>query len=156
MENLPGNQVAEPVSPQKIKRRRQVLIFLFCIAIALVLWFLNALENRYQTDINHPVRFINLPDDYVLLSPLPRKLALEVEGLGFSILKHNWNLSKDPLIIDFREIKPLLPRNPVAFTDTVDLQRFAGSFSDVLGDLTVTGFRFSKLVLEMSSKNEPQ
>lgn len=152
MESQPGNQVAEQESHRNIKRRRQVLILLFCVVIASVLWFLRALENRYDTEITHPVEYVNLPENYVLLQPLPRKLTLEVEGLGFSILRHNWDFSKDPLIVDFHDINLAVPRKPSVFRDTVQLSPFAGPFSVALGDLKVTGFKQQQLLLDMAPK----
>jgi hypothetical protein len=149
-----GMNVPEPASPQRKRRRRQVAIFLFCILIAMVLWFLRALENNYETQINHPVRFTNLPDDYVLLRPLPRKITLDVEALGFSILKHNWNFSKTPLTIDFRELKPVMPRKKAGFKDTVNLSRFADPFTHALVDIKVKGVKPEKLVLEMAPRQK--
>jgi hypothetical protein len=152
MEDQPGNQVAEQVSHQKRSRRRQVLIMLFCIIIATILWFLRALENRYQTEITHPVQYSNLPDNYVLLEPLPRRLTLEVEGLGFSILKHNWNFSKAPLMVDFKELKLTIPRKPSNFRDTIQMSRLAEPFSAALGDLKVTGFKQQQLIIDLAPK----
>lgn len=152
MEGQPGNQVAVQESHQNIKRRRQVLIMLFCIVIATVLWFLRALENRYDTEITHPVQYVNLPDNYVLLQPLPRRLTLQVEGLGFSILRHNWDFSKEPLLVDFEDMNLAIPRKSSVFSDTIQMNRFAGSFSVALGDLKVTGFRQQKIVLDMAPK----
>jgi hypothetical protein len=152
MKDHPGNQVAEPVSHQKIKRRRQLLIMLFCITIATALWFLRALENQYQTEITHPVQYINLPENYVLLQPLPRRLTLKVEGLGFSILRHNWDFSKDPLIVDFTDIRLAIPRKAATFRDTVQMDRFIEPFSVALGDLKVTGFKQQQLFLDMAPK----
>jgi hypothetical protein len=149
-----GMIISEPASPQRKKRRRQVAIFLFCILIAMVLWFLRALENTYETQINHPVRYTNLPDDYVLLRPLPRKITLEVEALGFSILKHNWNFSKTPLTIDFRELKPVMPRKKTGFKDTVNLTRFEANFSHDLVDIRVKGVKPESLILEMAPRQK--
>ena len=152
MEGQPGNQVAEQESHRNTKRRRQFVIMLFCMVIATVLWFLRALENRYETEITHPVQYLNLPENYVLLQPLPRKLTLVVEGLGFSILRHNWDFSKDPLLIDFENIKLGVPKKSSVFRDTIQMNRFAGNFSVALGDLKVTGFRQQKLVVDMAPK----
>lgn len=152
MNPTPGNPESVPANPGKKRKRRQVSILLFCIMIATVLWFLRALENTYQTQINHPVRFTNLPDDYVLLHPLPNRLALDVEALGFSVLKHNWNFSKTPLTIDFKDLKPVMPRKKASFRDTVSLNGFAKNFSESLGDISVTGIQPDFLILDLAPK----
>jgi hypothetical protein len=147
-----GNPESEPVNPGKKRKRRQVSVLLFCILIATVLWFLRALENKYETQINHPVRFTNLPDDYVLLHPLPNRVSLDVEALGFSILKHNWNFSKTPLTIDFKDLKPVMPRKKSEFRDTVSLKGFEKNFSEFFGDISVNGIHPDFLILDLSPK----
>ncbi|HBB93612.1 MAG: hypothetical protein A2X22_05335 [Bacteroidetes bacterium GWF2_49_14] len=152
MNAAPGNPESEPANPGRKRKRRQVSILLFCIMIATALWFLRALENTYETQINHPVRYTNLPDDYVLLHPLPNRLELDVEALGFSVLKHNWNFSKTPLTIDFKDIKPVMPRKKAGFRDTVSLNGFAKIFSESLGDISVTGIHPDFLILDLAPK----
>ena len=154
MQAAPGNAQNEPGNPSRRRRRKQVAIFLFCLVIAMVLWFLRALENTYETQINHPVRFVNLPDDYVLLKPLPRRLTFEVEALGFAILKHNWNFSKTPVTIDFRELKPVMPYKKSGFRDSIGMVRFTGPISKQLGDISVKKIRPDFLVIDMAPKKK--
>ena len=150
----PGYPESESANPGKKRKRGQGSILLFCILIATLLWFLRALENQYVTQINHPVRFKNLPDDYVLLHPLPNRLTLDVEALGFSILRHNWNFSKTPLYIDFNDLKPVMPRKKAGFRDTVSINGFTKNFSESFGDIIVTGIRPNLLILDLGPKQD--
>jgi len=86
--------------------RQRLGIFLIFAGIATFLWFLQALQKDYVTVIDNPLIFKNLPEGQIQISDLPRKLSMEIESNGLSILRHNWDLSKQPIQIDFRELVP--------------------------------------------------
>lgn len=88
------------------------MVFLIFVGIATFFWFLRALEQTYISQIEHPVIYTNLPDKKILVKELPRRLSLEVEGTGFAILRHNWDISKNPVRINFEQIyKNTLPQS---------------------------------------------
>ena len=73
---------------EKVKFKKELLIYLFFLIISVVLWYLIALSKDYTTTINYPVTYENFPKGKVLVSDLPEKLNLQVKGFGFTILKH--------------------------------------------------------------------
>jgi hypothetical protein len=73
---------------EKVKFKKELLIYLFFLVISVVLWYLIALSKDYTTTINYPVTYNNFPKGKVLVSDLPEELGLEVKGFGFTILKH--------------------------------------------------------------------
>jgi hypothetical protein len=115
-----------------------------------VLWFLRALENEYTTRVDHPVRFINLPDQMISLSPLPQRISLEVKGLGFSVLRHNWNFSKTPLIIDFKKLKSVPRRKQTGFVENLPMNQYFIEFSSQLRDLRVMAILPDTLTLKFA------
>lgn len=80
---------------QQIKRlltekvNRHFYVFAVCLAIATALWLLNAFTKNYNTLVQIPIKYKNLPADKVLLSELPTEIQLEVEGYGFDLLTFN-------------------------------------------------------------------
>jgi hypothetical protein len=139
-------------NPGKNRRRQRLTVLIVCVLIATFLWFLRAFENDYTTWIDHPVKFVNLPDKMITLDPLPDKVRLEVKGLGFSILRHNWNFSKTPLVIDFRKIHPPSPRRIKGFIEYLPMQQFSADFSSQLKGLNVQSIRPDTVRLQFAFK----
>lgn len=83
----------------KIRFYKKLLVFLFFLIVAAIFWFLNILNRDYTTDLQYPVRYINLPNEKVLVNNLPSNLSLHVTGHGYTLLKHI--VSKKPLPIIF-------------------------------------------------------
>jgi hypothetical protein len=143
-------RVADPASREKIKRRQQLRILAACVLIAAALWFLRAFENEYTTFVDHPVRYINIPDKMITMSPLPEQISLEVKGLGFSILRHNWSFSKTPLVIDIRTLAPSYGSRNQGFTGHVALNPLLNVFSAQLNDLRVLAVKPDTLTLRFA------
>jgi len=101
------NQPSGLIQKTKALLRKKLGVFLVFAGIATALWFLQALERNYVAVIENPVAFKNLPEEKVLITNLPKKLSLEIEGSGFAILRHNWDLSKQPVQIDFKNLTSL-------------------------------------------------
>jgi len=98
--NIPGK------TREKLQLNKRLVIFLVFIGIATSIWFLWTLEKEYTTVISNPVEYVNLPDNIVLVDELPSKIQMEVTGKGFAILRHNWDISKKSLKIDFKVLHP--------------------------------------------------
>lgn len=79
---------AQLTDREKVKFKKQLLIYLFFLFISIVLWYLIALSKEYDTVIAYPVHYENFPKGKVLVSDLPEKLDLKIKGFGFGILKH--------------------------------------------------------------------
>ncbi|MFA5816366.1 MAG: hypothetical protein WC865_12170 [Bacteroidales bacterium] len=137
MEDASSLPVTDPVNPGKSRRRQQLTILIACVLIATVLWFLRALENEYTTRVDHPVRYINLPDKMIILNPLPQRISLEVKGLGFSVLRHNWNFSKTPLTIDIKKLKSVPAKRKKGFVEYMPMNQYFNDFPTQLKDLKV-------------------
>ncbi len=137
MEEVTSSPVTDPAQRGKSRRRRQLKVLLFCVLIATIFWFLRAFENEYTTRVDHPVSYINLPDKMMTLNPLPQRISLEVKGLGFSILKHNWNFSKTPLVIDIKKLRSMPYRRKKGFIDYLPMYQYYNDFSTQLKDLKV-------------------
>lgn len=71
------------------------------------------------------------------LDPLPQRISLEVKGLGFSVLKHNWNFSKTPLVVDIKRLKTMPSKRVKGFSEYLPMNQYINDFSLQLKDLSV-------------------
>jgi len=80
---------------------RDIPVFAFFLIISFALWYLNELSKELEATINYPVRYANPPKERIITGEMPRKLAMELRGPGYSILKMKLSGSKAPVVIDF-------------------------------------------------------
>lgn len=79
-----------------LQEGRFIIFFIFVI-ISSIFWFVRALGEQYETVVEYPVRYINFPEDKVLIGEVPEKLRLNVRASGFTVLKSKLNLNIAPL-----------------------------------------------------------
>jgi len=78
-------------------QQRKFITFLIFLFLAAAFWFIRALGEPYESNIEYPVRYINFPENKVLVGEVPYKLILTVRAKGFSILRSKLNLDLIPL-----------------------------------------------------------
>lgn len=87
-----------------VRARRLVRLFLgrmaLFILLAAILWFLNALKGDYETSIQFPVEYINIPKGRALSAPLPDQITLRVGGSGYALLQYTSLISRPLLTFD--------------------------------------------------------
>ncbi|HKK59841.1 MAG TPA: hypothetical protein VJ937_10200 [Salinivirga sp.] len=81
---------------------RRIPIFLIFIAISAFLWLMNALSKDYITEIDCPVEFYNIPDNYVMIGEIPAEVQLQVSGRGFTLLKYTLGSIALPFNLDLQ------------------------------------------------------
>ncbi len=79
-----------------LQQRRFITFFIFLILSA-AFWFIRSLSEEYETQIQYPVRYINFPEDKVLVGNVPYKLLLTVKAKGFNIFKTKLKVDLLPL-----------------------------------------------------------
>lgn len=99
IEKIPGYSKVE-----QLKNNKQAIVFLVCVVIATVLWFLNALNKDYSSTISYPVKYVNPPTRQFLSNEPPSKLELKVDAHGFTLLRHKLSLSFSPIILNLSNI----------------------------------------------------
>ncbi len=73
---------------RRILSDKKLLIYLFFVGLATIFWFLNTLSKTYNTNIDYPVEFVNMPSNKVLVNELPKKIVLRVNAYGFDIIRY--------------------------------------------------------------------
>ncbi len=80
-----------------ISRRSDLKVVILCFIAATTFWFLNALNKDYSTRLLYPVTFVFDDSTYIATRPLPDKLALNVSGYGWNLLRKSVLPSANPL-----------------------------------------------------------
>ncbi len=80
-----------------ISRRSDLKVVILCFVAATTFWFLNALNKDYSTRLLYPVRFIYDDSTYIATRPLPDKIALNVSGYGWNLLRKSFLPGANPL-----------------------------------------------------------
>lgn len=92
------------VSRESLERNRSKIVFLVCVFIAFILWFLNALSKDYTTQIVYPVKYSDLPKNKFLSNIPPQKLTLRVNGHGFTLVRYKLRLAFSSVNLNLSEI----------------------------------------------------
>ena len=92
---------------KRIKRfltTKDFLVFLLFLGISTALWALQALRKNYETTVNMPIAYVNLPKDYIITNELPDHLKLTIEGKGSDLVRYRYGRVLSPLQIDMEEV----------------------------------------------------
>jgi len=79
---------------QKIKNNvnHDFLTYLVFLLIAIVVWYMNALNKDYTTNMKFAVKYTDLPEDKVLTNTPSEYLTLNISAQGFTLLKYRFGL----------------------------------------------------------------
>lgn len=92
------------LNAEAIRNNQKMIIFIICLIIATILWFLNALSKNYITSISYPVKYVNLPENKFIINEPPRQLELKVNAHGFTLLRYKMKLALTPVVLNISEI----------------------------------------------------
>jgi len=87
--------------------RRKIIVFLLCLGVSSLLWLLLAFNEFYTSRFVVPVKYINMPNDNLLMDHLPKEAEIEVSGSGFHILSYRLRPQLAEVIIDGRNMGTL-------------------------------------------------
>lgn len=79
---------------------KDLLIFLFFLMITSFLWLLEALRKNYETVVQIPISYINIPNDYLITNELPQKTRITITGRGTSLLNYRYGKNFKPVKVD--------------------------------------------------------
>jgi hypothetical protein len=100
-----------------------ILIFAFFLAVSCGFWFLQKLEDTFESEVVFPIEIVEMPKGMVITSPLPKEIIVNVQDRGtnlFNFVRHSCEV--EPIKIDFSLYDDGAQTNKVAIP-TVDLQR---------------------------------
>ncbi len=85
--------------------RKSAVIFLACLLLSGVFWVLLSLSEDFQEQITLKVKYINLPNNKVLINPLPSQVNVLVKAEGFKLLGIKTGFSNDQIEVDASSLK---------------------------------------------------
>lgn len=87
------------------KSKQEWKIVLYCIGIAALFWFLNAMGKVYHHTLEIPVQYEYARSRYLAIASLPNTWKVQVEGRGWDLARAIWDWEQAPLRV--RISKPL-------------------------------------------------
>ncbi len=103
----------------KFFNKEKLLIFIVCLVVSVLFWFLLAFNGFYSTVITVPVEYINMPEERMIIAKLPSKVDVNVSGSGYQLLSYMLQPDQGKILLDGRNIgvKPSV-KNRNAFLTT--------------------------------------
>lgn len=97
-------------NPENSWIRKKILVFLVCIVISTLFWFLVVLSKDYNDVLTIPVKYVNIPKGKVIVNELPAKVTVELRSFGFNLIKFRLINPEEELLIDVSQ--QIKMRNP--------------------------------------------
>ncbi|MDR1746439.1 MAG: YbbR-like domain-containing protein [Tannerella sp.] len=82
----------------------EIFIFLFFVLLSAGFWYLQSLQQEYETEIVIPVKYRNLPDDIMLTGEHPQEVTAKVRDKGIVLLNYSWLNSFAPIEINLKKL----------------------------------------------------
>jgi hypothetical protein len=113
------HKIRKIFDPVSVRSNQRQIIFAVCLAIASILWFLNALSKSYTTNIYYPVKYVNLPKNKFIINEPPQKLQLRVNAHGFTLLRYKLSLAFSPVALN---IAGIMDENRIQSGGNINIQ----------------------------------
>lgn len=122
-------------------KKNNLSVFIICLFLATLFWFLNAFTKNYDTLLNVPLKYVNLPKNKAVLNELPKNLSIEVSTYGFYLLTHKISEKQDTIEISGELIQERTGTFPKHYIQTRSL---LDKFTEQLG----TGVRVKNILTD--------
>lgn len=84
-------------------QEQRVSDFSVFVFVSLCFWFLQTMNDTYQTEFKIPVRLKNVPKEVVMTSELPDEIRVKVEDRGTVLLNYMLGRTFFPLTFNFED-----------------------------------------------------
>lgn len=103
-QNIPINKKNITAKFNKLRKNRNIFVFIIFFFIATILWFLTTLNKEYTTEIDLPIRYSNIPNKNELKSELTKQIQVTISGHGYNILQIIMDRFAIPLQLNLRNL----------------------------------------------------
>jgi len=136
-------QIRNAIKPNDENFRQKLYVFLVCLLISVIIWFLIMLSNEAVTSLEYPVTFKNLPGDMVLVNKPDSILTFRIASGGFELITLKYLTRKPPVEVDLSHL---------------DIQKSGDQFvarypTSDLSDMIFRRFSFSRELVSISPEN---
>lgn len=143
-------EIANLFRLERLRNDRRIVVFLICLLIATILWFLNALGKDYTTTMSYSVKYTNPPENLFLSNNPPQKLNIDVNAHGFTLLRHKLSISVSPIILNLTAIRNASDSDATTFS--VRTETLIKRISDqVSNEITITDIEPEVILLVFDS-----
>ena len=78
---------------------KEIFIFIFFLLLSFGFWLLQTLQQDYERRIELPLRYKNVPSEWVLSGSNPQKISLLLKDKGTTMMYYIWKANIDPVDI---------------------------------------------------------
>jgi hypothetical protein len=97
-------QLRHIIEGRRTKLNVRLVIFVFFLSVATILWYLNKLSYEYSTEISFPLKFENLPKGKVAVGEVPSSITLGVKAFGYTLLRYQIGSALMPININLNQV----------------------------------------------------
>ncbi len=85
---------------KKILSNNNTFVFMICLMVSILFWVLKALSEDYRTEVEFPIEYARIPDNYALYGERPNELVATIEDAGYAIIRYRFAYVFSSLKID--------------------------------------------------------
>lgn len=82
---------------------RNFWAFMFFLALSAGFWLFLTLEDEYDLEVTVPTKLINVPENVVITTPLPKEIKITLHDHGGVLLKYQYSKQLDTIYVDFND-----------------------------------------------------
>lgn len=81
---------------------KKILTFLFFVFLATIFWFMQIWSQEFETKLNIPIRYVNIPDSIIFENNLTDAIEVTINDKGVATLRYLLTKKNDSLTVDVR------------------------------------------------------
>ena len=78
---------------------KEIIIFLFFLLLSFGFWLLQSLQQEYEHRVDLPIRYKNVPSEWILSGNNPQKISIQLKDKGTVLIYYSWKSNSDPIDI---------------------------------------------------------
>lgn len=90
---------------QGIRLNYKMTVFVICVAISTLIWFLIKLSDVYNSEISFPVKYINPPQGKILVNEVDSIITLNIQDKGYTIAALRYLRRSTPFEVDMSKLR---------------------------------------------------
>jgi hypothetical protein len=141
---------------KKSQSRHELMLYLFFVLIAVVIWYMNALNKNYTTELKFSTNFVDLPVDKIMVQAPDDHITLTVQAQGFTLFKYRMGVLLHPILIkaNYKNLKRLRKGEYYMLTASV-VENISEQLSSDITLVRVTPDTLKFVFSEMVKKKVP-
>lgn len=95
-------QIKLDKKPVSLRPRRNFFVFLVCLSLSALFWYIIALNEEREIDFNLKLNLKNVPENVVVTNALPPNIKVTLKDRGAQLLSYKYSGGLPTVNIDFR------------------------------------------------------